>query len=125
MPREDGVNLHLLEYRALVFDLLARYLPHMRNRPFDAFAPVRFHHADDDVFAAATPAQGLAQHAEGLAHAWRVTEEELEDAARFLRRRSNLQPFFWLFGQGLCSPRRIFSMRQNVAMQGFLAGRII
>src|SRR5260370_1665578 len=107
MPRQDGVNIHLLEDRALVFDFLARYLLHMRNQLFDAFAPVRFHHADDDVFAAATPAQGLAHHAEGLAHAWRVTEEELEDPARFFRRRTNPRPFFLLLGQGPRFPRSI------------------
>ena len=38
-------------------------------------------HADDHIFAAAVAADGLAQHAVGLANAGRIAEKELEDSA--------------------------------------------
>jgi hypothetical protein len=71
--RQNCVDIHLLEHGTLVFDLPARHLFHLRDQFFDALASMRFHHADDHVFAAAPPAQRLAQHAEGFTNAWRVT----------------------------------------------------
>jgi hypothetical protein len=46
-----------------------------------AFAAVGFDDADDYVFAALAAAYALAQHAEGLADAGSVAEEDLEAAA--------------------------------------------
>jgi hypothetical protein len=48
---------------------------------FDAFAAVSFHHSDHDVFAAASAAVRLAQHAKGLADTGSVAEEKLENTA--------------------------------------------
>jgi len=48
---------------------------------------VRFDHADDYIFAAAVPPDGLTQHAVGLAHTRRVPEKELEHALFFFGRR--------------------------------------
>ncbi len=31
MARQDGVHIHLLEHRALVFDFLARHVVHLRD----------------------------------------------------------------------------------------------
>ena len=81
LARQDGVHIHLFEQRALVFDLLARNDFQVRHQFGDAFAAVGFHHADDNVFAAAVAADGFAQHVVGLADARRVSEEEFEDAS--------------------------------------------
>ena len=52
----------------------------------DAHVEKVFHDADYDVLATALAAKRLAQHAEGLADSGSISEEKLEDAARFLRR---------------------------------------
>jgi hypothetical protein len=70
-----------------------------------------FHDSDHNVFAAASAAERLAQHAEGLAHTRSVAEEKLEDAACFLRGRGDLQPIFRLFWQELSSPRQLKGLR--------------
>ncbi len=79
--REDGVDVHLFEDRAFVLDFSSRNRLNLREEFFDAFAAVGFHDTDHDVFAAASAAEGLAQHAKGLADARSVTEEKLENAA--------------------------------------------
>ena len=47
------------------------------NELGDAFAPVGFDHADDDILAAAVAADRLGQHTVRLSDAWRVAEEQL------------------------------------------------
>src|SRR5215475_6376677 len=56
-----------------------------------------FNDSDDNIFAAAGPPNRLAQHAIGLPYSGRVSEEELEDAARFIGR-NFLQPLFGSLG---------------------------
>ena len=92
--RDDGVHVHFLEHRALVFDFLARDGIELRHEFGDAFAAVGFHDADDDVFAATVAADRLAEHAVGLADARRVAEKQLQHAFRFFRRRGDRQPLF-------------------------------
>src|SRR6266481_4990912 len=79
--RENGVDIHLFEDRALVFNFFSRNRLNLCEEFFDPFAPVGFHDTDHDVFATASAAQRLAQHAKGFADAWSVAEEKLENAA--------------------------------------------
>ena len=80
-PRQDGVHIHFLEHGALIVDLLARHGFQLFGEILHAFAPVRFDDTDDDILAAAAPANRFAQHAVGLPHTGRISEEELEDSA--------------------------------------------
>src|SRR6202521_1923479 len=79
--RENGLDVHLFEDRAFVFDFPSRNRFNLCEEFFDAFAPVGFHDTDHDVFATASAAQRLAQHAKGLADTRSVAEEKLENAA--------------------------------------------
>src|SRR5260370_7940952 len=99
LSRQNRVDVHLFEHCPLVFDLLSRDGFHLRKELFDALAPVRLHDAHAHVFATAAAPQRFAQHAEGLANAGRIAQEQLEGSSRFLRRGSHFQPFFGLLGQ--------------------------
>ena len=95
--REDGVDVHLGEERALIFDFAAGDLVEFAGELGGAAAAVSLDNADDDVLAAAAPAQALAEHAEGFADPWSVAEEDFEAAARRavgLRIRGE-QPVLW------------------------------
>src|SRR6266404_3821241 len=67
---------------------------------FKPLPPVVSHDSDDNVFAAASAAERLAQHAERFADTRGIAKEELKDAACLLRRRCNFQPLFRLLRQG-------------------------
>src|ERR1700722_15674622 len=97
-PRQDRVHVHLREERALVINHAPRNGFQLRRKFRDALSPVRFHHPDHHVFAAAVPPYGLAQHAERLAPARRVSQKKLQRAFFFfggLRRGQPLLGSFW------------------------------
>ena len=104
ISRENRIDIHFFKNRTLVLELLARHDFHSFDKLFDAFAAVRFHNADDDVFAATAAADRFAEHAEGLADTRGVAQEELEDAPRLLGWRGDFEPLFRLLGQGFRSP---------------------
>ena len=99
LSREDGVDVHLLENRSLVFDLFPRNRFDICKEFFDALAAVRFHDPDHHVLATALAADCLAEHAEGFAYSRSIAEEKLENASRLLRGRGNFQPLFRLLWQ--------------------------
>src|ERR1700732_3595499 len=99
MARNNGVDIHFLEDRSFVFNFLPWDGLHTGEQLFNALATVGFHDSDHHVFAAASAAERLAQHAEGLADSRSVAEEKLEYAACFLRGRGDFQPIFRLLRQ--------------------------
>src|SRR5262249_19418902 len=77
---DDGVEIHLIERLAPVFeppagDDLEPFEQGLRFR-----APVGFDDADDDIVAVALAGAGLLQHFVGLADAGRGTDKDLEPA---------------------------------------------
>ena len=66
-PREDRVDVHLLERRAAVLDALARDDLEVADLVGRLRAAVRLDEADDDVLAVLAPAPALVQHRERLA----------------------------------------------------------
>ncbi len=82
---EDGINVHLFKRRALVFELARRDAVEFTGEFGGGLATVALDHADDDVFAAAGAADGLAEHAIRLAHTGGVAEKQLEDSPRLFR----------------------------------------
>ena len=117
MSRDDGVDVHFLEHRAFVLELFAWNGFELAEELFDAFAAVRFDDADDDVLAAAAAANGFAEHAEGLADAWRVAQEKLEDAAGFLRAARRLRASPQASWARLVCSVVASCMRSNVTLQ--------
>jgi hypothetical protein len=104
---EDGVNVHLFERSAFVIDFLAGNGFELGSEFLDALAAVSLDDANDDVFAATFAADGLAQHAVGLADAGSVAEEEFENTPGIGRGRGKFKPLFGLLGQvGLFSSLR-------------------
>ena len=101
LPREDGVDVHLLERAAAVLELPPRHdleVADLRRRLLPA---VRLDEADDDVLAVVAPAPALVQHREGLAdagggaevdaelssrHGYSLTARRLSSSARFSSR---------------------------------------
>ena len=82
---EDGIDVHLLEERALVFDLAGGDVFELGGEFGGAFAAVGFDDADDDVFTALAAANAFREHAEGFADAGSVAEKDLEATASLLR----------------------------------------
>src|SRR5450759_4775188 len=97
VPRENGVDVHLFEERALVLDRFARYCFQIRDQVTHRFAAVSFDYYDHHIFAAGVPADRLGQHGVGLAHAGSISEKELEQAS-LLRRRTLFQPLLGSLG---------------------------
>ena len=75
---QNRVHIHLFEDGRLVFQFLARNRLQSRRKFHDRFAPVSFHHADHNFFAAAGPPHALTQHGVGLSHAGSVAQKQLE-----------------------------------------------
>ena len=86
---DDGVEVHLLEPLALVFDAPARDDFEALQQRLGLLAAVGLDDADDNVVAVFLPGAGLLQHLVGLADAGRRTHEDLElaDAAFLAPRR--------------------------------------
>lgn len=108
--REDGVDVHLGEERALVIDLAGGDVFELGGELGGGFAAVGFDDADDDVFATLTAADALAEHAEGLADAGRVAEKDLEAAARFFGIGGDQPVLGTLSGCGICRQGRTISL---------------
>ena len=93
---QNGIDIHLGEESSFVIHITAGDL----FEPFRQFscpgAAVRFDDPDDYVFSTAVAANAFAEHAEGLADARGIAEEELEAAPLFLRRAGE-KPVFGRF----------------------------
>ena len=79
-PREDRIDVHLLERRALVLDHLPRDDLEVADLLRGARTAVRLDEADDDVRAAALAAPALVEHRERLADAGCGAEVDAERA---------------------------------------------
>ena len=84
--RQDGVDIHLAEMMALVFDEPARDHLQPVEQGLGLLAAVGLGHADDDVDPLAALGLGRGQHLVGLADARRCPQEDLQPAAGFLGR---------------------------------------
>ena len=86
MPRDDRVEVHLLQPSAAVFDPLPRDSLETFQQRLGFLPPVRLHDADDDIVTVAPAGAGGLQHRIGLADAGCRTDEhpELALAAFFL-----------------------------------------
>ena len=82
---EDAIDVHLGEDGAFVIDVAAGDLFELGGELGGIGAAMGFDDADDDVFATAAAANAFAEHAEGFADAWRVSEKNFEAAALLLR----------------------------------------
>ena len=82
MPRENGIEIHLLERCPAILDLRSRHDRHAFGQRFGFFAPVRFDDADDDFGALLQLLLCGLQHGVGLPDARRHAEKNLELAAR-------------------------------------------
>ena len=82
---DDGVEVHLLEPLALVFEAPAGNDLEAPEQGLRFLAAMGFDHADDDIVAVFFSGAGLLQHFVGLADARRGADENLElaDAALF------------------------------------------
>ena len=82
---DDGIEVHLLEPLATVFEAQAGNDLQALQQRFGLAAAVGLDHADDDIVAVFFPGAGLLQHLVGLADAGRGTHEDPELAgAAFL-----------------------------------------
>src|SRR5579864_3362130 len=97
LPRQDRVQIHLIESCTSVLDLPPRYGFQLRCQVCNSRPPVGFHDSDDDVFAAAMAPYSLAQHVERFPNARRVAQEELENRL-LLAWRGFFQPLFGCLG---------------------------
>ena len=83
MARQQGVEIHLLQLAAAVFDMPARDHVQPGDQRFGFLAAVGFDDADHDVGAVARARLGGGEHFVGLADAGRGAEEDLQAATRF------------------------------------------
>ena len=100
MAGEDGFEVHLFEEGALVFDVAAGEGGEGFGDLDGTGAAVGFDDADDDVFATGQATGAFAQHAEGLAHAGGVPEEDLQAATLLFRGRYVFEPLLRSFRWG-------------------------
>ena len=84
MAGDDGVEVHLLEPLAPVFEPLAGNDLEPFEQSLRLLAPVGFDDADDDIVAVLLSGAGLLQHLVGLADAGRGADENLEPAGAAL-----------------------------------------
>ena len=81
---DDGVEVHLLERLALVFEAPAGNDLEAVEQGLRLLAPMRFDDADDDIVAVLFPGARLLQHLVGLADAGSGADENLEPAGSAL-----------------------------------------
>ena len=79
-PREEGVEVHLLELTVLVLEAMAGDDFEALQQRLGLLAPMRLDHADDDVVAVLLSGARLLQHLIGLADAGGRAEEDLQPA---------------------------------------------
>src|ERR1700690_4321188 len=102
LTRQDGIDIHLLENRALVLQLLSRNGFELLRQFGGRLTSMGLDHSNDHVLAPAMAADGFTQHAESLANARGVAQEKLEHTA-LLRGISLFQPLLRSFGhRGYC-----------------------
>ena len=82
LARQDRVDVHLLEGRPAVLDLLAGDHLEIAHLGGGARAPVGLTEPDDDVLAPLVTAPALVEHGKGLPDARRSAEVDAELAAR-------------------------------------------
>ena len=97
---DDGVDVHLFEEGAFVFDFAEWDLFELRGELDEAFAAVGFEEADDHVFAASVATNAFAEHAEGFADAGSIAEKKFEDAFGFFGGSGLLEPVFGFLRHG-------------------------
>ena len=73
--RNDGIDVHLLEERTLVVELLARHCLETGGEFGSGLAAVGFDHPNHYILAAALAPDGLAQHGVGFANPGSIPEE--------------------------------------------------
>ena len=78
VPREQSVEVHLLEPTILVLKAMARDDLQPLDQRFSFRAPVRLDKADDHIDAFLPSGARLLQHLIGLADPWGGAEEDLE-----------------------------------------------
>src|SRR5262249_46500848 len=90
---KDGIHVHLLKYRALVFEFAARHRGKLSDELRHSFPPMSLHHPDDDVLSPLASADCLTQHVVRLFHSWGIAQKQLK-YPRCLFRGRVLQPLF-------------------------------
>ena len=93
-PRDDGVEIHLLEALAFVRNAPAGHDFKTLQQRFGLFASVGLHDADDNVVAVLLSGPGLLQHFIGFADTRRGTHEDLELAEASLFATGGLEQCF-------------------------------
>ncbi len=81
MARQNCVDVHLMEDRAAVLDVLAGHLLKFSTRLCRTGPAMRFHDADDYILTALCAAKAFAQHAVGFADTGRIPEKDFERPA--------------------------------------------
>ena len=84
MPRDDGIEVHLLEPLPLVFEATSGNNLKAFQQSLGFLAAVGFHRADRHVVAVELTGAGLLQHLVGLAYPRCGPDENLEPASRAL-----------------------------------------
>ncbi len=84
--RQQRVEVHLGQRAPAVFDLAARHDLEAVEQCLGFAAPVGLDHADNDIGPLPEARLCSGEHLEGLAHARRGAEEQLQPAARALLR---------------------------------------
>ncbi len=82
---EDGIDVHFLEHRAFVAEVLPRNDFETRSELCNGGASVRFDDTDNDILTATVPPNALTEHVVGLADTRSITKEELESAPLLCR----------------------------------------
>ena len=78
---QNGVRIHLLEYRSFIFDFAARNDGKIALLLLGSFAPVRFEIADNDILPALLSAIRLLKHLECFAHSCGKSHEYFQASA--------------------------------------------
>ena len=82
MARQRGVEIELLDRRAVIVDLPTRQHLEIMHQRLGLGAPVGFDVAGDDIHAGGALLVGGLEHGVGFAHAGRGAKEDLQSAAR-------------------------------------------
>jgi hypothetical protein len=81
IPRDDRVDVHLLERHASILDLLARNNFDVPQLSGGVSSAMRFNEANDDINASAPEVMGFVEHPERLSDSGRGADVQLELSA--------------------------------------------
>jgi len=95
----------------------------LRGKFLDALAAVSLDDADDDVFTAAFAADGLAQHAVGLANAGSIAQEKFENPRALDEGEATSSHSSGFLGKLECAPVFEIVPGYNKSMARFISGR--